>query len=100
MQDDEFLNIICPTMTIEHFEGLFKCLECHGMLAGFLVHGDTTLVKTAIVEFKFTVSYYYIKWDHAHIAIALFPNEDCHDRVVGVLEALQERYATKTAEFE
>ena len=94
MGDDEFFKCLCPLITtLDHYKGLFKRLKHRAMSKGFLIHGNMALVKKAITEFPDDRSGYYIDSDIIRSVIVLSLNEGRHDRVVGILEAVNERFA-------
>ena len=98
MEKDEFFMYLCPLITtFDLYKGLFKRLHYRDISKGFLIHGSMTLVKKAITDFTEDRSDYYINSDTIRSVIILFLNEGRHGRVIGLLEAVQERF-TETDE--
>ena len=76
--------------TPDHYANLFRSLNAHEKLPSFLVYGNWTLARIAIIEFRFR-SEYYIKNETVDNAVTLSLNEDQHERAIGLLEAMQRR---------
>ena len=98
MENDEFFMYLCPLITtFDLYKGLFKRLKHRDISKSFLIHGNMALVKKAITDFTEDRSDYYINSDTIRSVIILFLNEGRHGRVIGLLEAVQERF-TETDE--
>lgn len=94
LKKHEFLKHICPTITTpDHYLGLFKYLQRRDVLVGFFVQGNMPLVRKAIVEFKDSLSDQYIHDGPIKDAIILSLTEDRYERFIGLLRAVQWRFA-------
>ena len=109
MQKNKLLKHICPAITTpEHYLGLFKYLKRRDVLAGFCAQGDMRIIRRLIVAFKNQNLSHHIHDGTIYEAIVLSLTEDQYERVIGLLSAVQRRYAkrdeqsgliTETADF-
>ena len=94
MDKNVFLKHLCSVMTtLEHFNGICRCLKGLEMLPSFLIYGEVKLVRQAIVDVQDCRSKYCVAKDCISDALVLSLKKDRHDRAVGILEAARERHA-------
>ena len=96
MDDEELLKCLCQVVTsLDHFKGLYEYLKQREMVPGFLAHGGMVLVREVTIETDLLETEGFGGCNSIYDAITLSLNEDCHERVAGLLEAAQERPSWK-----
>ena len=110
MEKDILAKHLYPLMTTtEHCKYLNGYLDSRNMIPGFLILGETEIVRKAILEFENMDSDYYIFHDHICDAITLSIKEHRDGRAISLLRVWREKYATadeqcklagKTPQFE
>ena len=94
MKKDEFFKHLCPLIsTLEHYKGLFECLQRRDLLPRFFIHGSMSLVRRAIIEVELVYNGDTIRWYYIRSAVILSIEKGRHDRFIGLWEAVQERFA-------
>ena len=94
MNNYEFLDQLCPVMKdLDHYRNLHACLKSHGMLANFLVKGDSELVNRVIAEPKLADSEYYVSDKVLVDAVPVAFYEENYDRVIDLFVSMEERGA-------
>lgn len=91
---DKIVKCVFPAMTkLDNYKYLSGYLKRRGLLPGFLIHASASLAREAIIEFKWGNDYHIYDFD-VEMALKISFRDDHQDRIVVLLDALQERYAS------